>query len=117
MLLSSSASAQDGAAQLNQIGQRFVDAALHQPAADAPQGSNGMPLRMEVDGSARSPPAAGRLRQGRALSSSRQPSLGPHRLGLRCVEGSVPWNVFLPSPYVPTARLGLHKEISPQARY
>ncbi len=113
MLLSSSASAQDGAAQLNQIGQRFVDAALHQPAADAPQGSNGMPLRMEVD--------ILRLRLAACPRSSPifQPAAvsGAAPLQLRCVEGSVPWNVFLPSPYVPTARLGLHKEISPQARY
>lgn len=97
MLLSSSASAQDGAAQLNQIGQRFVDAALHQPAADAPQGSNGMPLRMEVQ--------MGQLdsRLRLAACAKVEPYLpagsrlwGRTRLGLRCVEGSVPWNVFLP---------------------
>ncbi|MBO1925932.1 flagella basal body P-ring formation protein FlgA [Staphylococcus epidermidis] len=96
MLLSSSASAQDGAAQLNQI-----DSALSMPPC-----TNLRPMRRKqqrhasahgsADGQLDLPPAAGRLRQGRALSSSRQPSLGPHRLGLRCVEGSVPWNVFLP---------------------
>lgn len=48
LLLTTGVKAQDGAAQLSQIGQRFIDEALHQPSADAPKGSNGMPLRMEV---------------------------------------------------------------------
>ena len=97
VLLSGAAQAQDGAAQLSQIGQRFVDAALHQPSADSAQGSNGMPLRMEVQ--------MGQLdsRLRLAACSRVEPYLpagsrlwGRTRLGLRCVEGAVPWNVFLP---------------------
>ena len=89
--------AQDGAAQLSQIGQRFVDAALHQPAADAPQTTNGSPLRMEVQ--------MGQLdsRLRLAACAKVEPYLptgsrlwGRTRLGLRCVQGSVHWNVFLP---------------------
>ena len=48
LLLTAGAQAQDGAAQLSQIGQRFVDAALHQPSAETVQAGNGMALRMEV---------------------------------------------------------------------
>ena len=96
-LLSGAAQAQDGAAQLSQIGQRFVDAALHQPSADSAQGSNDMPLRMEVQ--------MGQLdsRLRLAACARVEPYLpagsrlwGRARLGLRCVEGAVPWNVFLP---------------------
>ena len=94
LLLSVTAQAQDGAAQLSQIGQRFVDAALHQPGADAPQSA---PLRMEVQ--------MGQLdsRLRLAACARVEPYLpagsrlwGRTRLGLRCVEGTVPWNVFLP---------------------
>lgn len=97
VLTGASAQAQDGAAQLSQIGQRFVDAALHQPAADAPQATNGSPLRMEVQ--------MGQLdsRLRLAACARVEPYLpagsrlwGRTRLGLRCLEGAVPWNVFLP---------------------
>lgn len=97
VLTGASAQAQDGAAQLSQIGQRFVDAALHQPAADAPQTTNGSPLRMEVQ--------MGQLdsRLRLAACARVEPYLpagsrlwGRTRLGLRCLEGAVPWNVFLP---------------------
>ena len=97
LLLATGVQAQDGAAQLSQIGQRFIDSALHQPAADAPQASNGSPLRMEVQ--------MGQLdsRLRLAACARVEPYLpagsrlwGRTRLGLRCVQGSVPWNVFLP---------------------
>lgn len=97
VLTGASAQAQDGATQLSQIGQRFVDAALHQPAADTPQTTNGSPLRMEVQ--------MGQLdsRLRLAACARVEPYLpagsrlwGRTRLGLRCLEGAVPWNVFLP---------------------
>ena len=97
LLLATGVQAQDGTAQLSQIGQRFIDTALHQPAADAPQASNGSPLRMEVQ--------MGQLdsRLRLAACARVEPYLpagsrlwGRTRLGLRCVQGSVPWNVFLP---------------------
>lgn len=97
LLLATGVQAQDGAAQLSQIGQRFVDTALQRPDPDAPQGSNGMPLRMEVQ--------MGQLdsRLRLAACARVEPYLpagsrlwGRTRLGLRCVQGSVPWNVFLP---------------------
>ena len=97
VLTGASAQAQDGAAQLSQIGQRFVDAALHQPAADAPQTTNGSPLRMEVQMGQLDP----RLRL--AACAKVEPYLpagsrlwGRTRLGLRCLQGAVAWNVFLP---------------------
>ena len=86
VLTGASAQAQDGAAQLSQIGQRFVDAALHQPAADAPQTTNGSPLRMEVQ--------MGQLdsRLRLAACARVEPYLpagsrlwGRTRLGLRCL--------------------------------
>lgn len=97
LLLTAGAQAQDGAAQLSQIGQRFVDAALHQPSAETVQAGNGMALRMEVQ--------MGQLdsRLRLAACAKVEPYLpagsrlwGRTRLGLRCVQGSVPWNVFLP---------------------
>lgn len=97
LMLAGSVHAQDGAAQLSQIGQRFVDAALQQPSADSPQDSNPMPLRMEVQ--------MGQLdsRLRLAACAKVEPYLptgsrlwGRTRLGLRCVQGSVHWNVFLP---------------------
>lgn len=97
LLLTTGVKAQDGALQLSQIGQRFIDEALHQPAADAHKGSNGMPLRMEVQ--------MGQLdsRLRLAACAKVEPYLpagsrlwGRTRLGLRCLQGSVPWNVFLP---------------------
>lgn len=97
LLLTAGAQAQDGAAQLSQIGQRFVDAALHQPSTETMQAGNGMALRMEVQ--------MGRLdsRLRLAACAKVEPYLpagsrlwGRTRLGLRCVQGSVPWNVFLP---------------------
>ena len=96
-LLGMSAQAQDGSVQLSQIGQRFVDAALHQDGSDIPKGSNNLPLRMEVQ--------MGQLdsRLRLAACARVEPYLpagsrlwGRTRLGLRCVQGSVPWNVFLP---------------------
>lgn len=96
-LLTTAAQADEGSAQLSQIGQRFIDSALHQPAADAPPTSNGMPLRTEVQ--------MGQLdsRLRLAACARVEPYLpagsrlwGRTRLGLRCVQGSVPWNVFLP---------------------
>ena len=97
LLLTAGAQAQDGAAQLSQIGQRFVDAALHQPSTETVQAGNGMALRMEVQ--------MGQLdsRLRLAACAKVEPYLpagsrlwGRTRLGLRCVQGSVPWNVFLP---------------------
>ena len=85
--------AQDGAAQLSQIGQRFVNEALHQDNTEA--GKNKLPLRMEVQ--------MGQLdsRLRLAACAKVEPYLpagsrlwGRTRLGLRCVQGSVPWNVF-----------------------
>ena len=85
--------APDGAAQLSQIGQRFADEALQQGMA----GAGALPLRMEVQ--------MGQLdsRLRLAACARVEPYLpagsrlwGRTRLGLRCVQGSVPWNVFLP---------------------
>lgn len=93
---------QDGITQLNQISQRFLNEALHQgpSAQDAPAGNAGggsMPLRMEVQ--------LGQLdsRLRLAACAKVEPYLpagsrlwGRTRLGLRCLQGAVPWNVFLP---------------------
>lgn len=85
--------APDGAAQLSQIGQRFADEALQQGMA----GAGALPLRMEVQ--------MGQLdsRLRLAACAKVEPYLptgsrlwGRTRLGLRCVQGSVHWNVFLP---------------------
>lgn len=94
VLLAQSAWAQqDGTAQLLQIGQRFLDEALQQDT-DKPAGH--MPLRMQIE--------TGQLdsRLRLAACARVQPYLpagsrlwGRSRLGLRCVEGTVPWNVFL----------------------
>ncbi len=87
------AAAQDGTAQLMQIGQRFADEALHQSQAAA----GALPLRMEVQIGQLDP----RLRL--AACARVEPYLpagsrlwGRTRLGLRCVQGAVAWNVFLP---------------------
>ena len=97
LLLATGVQAQDGAAQLSQIGQRFIDSALHQPAADAPQASNGSPLRMEVQMGQLDP----RLRL--AACAKVEPYLpagarlwGRTRIGLRCLQGPRAWNVYLP---------------------
>ncbi|WP_280188207.1 flagellar basal body P-ring formation chaperone FlgA [Delftia sp. PS-11] len=90
-LLAQPAAAQDGTAQLMQIGQRFADEALKQGQA------GGMPLRMEVQ--------IGQLdsRLRLAACAKVEPYLpagsrlwGRTRLGLRCLQGAVAWNVFLP---------------------
>ena len=95
LCVTSTVQAQDGAAQLSQIGQRFVNEALHQDNNEA--GKNKLPLRMEVQ--------MGQLdsRLRLAACARVEPYLpagsrlwGRTRLGLRCVQGSVPWNVFLP---------------------
>ena len=87
---------QDGMTQLNQISQRFLDEALHQ-GQEAPAGGNALPLRMEVQ--------LGQLdsRLRLAACAKVEPYLpagsrlwGRTRLGLRCLQGAVPWNVFLP---------------------
>lgn len=87
---------QDGITQLNQISQRFLDEALHQ-GQEAPAGGNALPLRMEVQ--------LGQLdsRLRLAACAKVEPYLpagsrlwGRTRLGLRCLQGAVPWNVFLP---------------------
>lgn len=94
-LLALPAAAQDGAAQLMQIGQRFADEALHQSQAGA--GAGALPLRMEVQVGQLDP----RLRL--AACAKVEPYLpagtrlwGRSRLGLRCLQGAVAWNVFLP---------------------
>lgn len=85
--------APDGAAQLSQIGQRFADEALNLGQA----GGGAMPLRMEVQ--------VGQLdsRLRLAACAKVEPYLptgsrlwGRTRLGLRCLQGAVAWNVFLP---------------------
>ena len=95
LCVTSTVQAQDGAAQLSQIGQRFVNEALHQDGTEA--GKTKLPLRMEVQ--------MGQLdsRLRLAACAKVEPYLpagsrlwGRTRLGLRCVQGSVPWNVFLP---------------------
>ncbi|MDR0226268.1 MAG: flagellar basal body P-ring formation protein FlgA [Burkholderiaceae bacterium] len=87
------AAAQDGTAQLMQIGQRFADEALQQGTS----GAGTLPLRMEVQ--------LGQLdsRLRLAACARVEPYLpagsrlwGRTRLGLRCVQGPVAWNVFLP---------------------
>lgn len=87
---------QDGITQLNQISQRFLDEALHQ-GQETPAGGASMPLRMEVQ--------LGQLdsRLRLAACARVEPYLpagsrlwGRTRLGLRCLQGAVPWNVFLP---------------------
>lgn len=92
-LLALPAAAQDGTAQLMQIGQRFADEALHQSQA----GAGTLPLRMEVQ--------VGQLdsRLRLAACAKVEPYLpagsrlwGRSRLGLRCLQGAVAWNVFLP---------------------
>lgn len=92
-LLALPAAAQDGTAQLMQIGQRFADEALHQGQA----GAGTLPLRMEVQ--------VGQLdsRLRLAACAKVEPYLpagarlwGRSRLGLRCLQGAVAWNVFLP---------------------
>lgn len=104
-LLMHPAIAQDGAAQLSQIGQRFVDEAMHQvePASAGSAGAAGAteakasPLRMEVQ--------VGQIdsRLRLAACAKVEPYLpagsrlwGRTRLGLRCLQGAVGWNVFLP---------------------
>lgn len=92
-LLALPAAAQDGTAQLMQIGQRFADEALQQSQA----GTGALPLRMEVQ--------IGQLdsRLRLAACAKVEPYLpagsrlwGRTRLGLRCLQGAVAWNVFLP---------------------
>lgn len=94
LLCATAALAQDGTAQLNQISQRFLDQALQQ-GQNAPAGS--MPLRMEIQ--------LGQLdsRLRLAACDRVEPYLpvgsrlwGRTRLGLRCAQGAVAWNVFLP---------------------
>ena len=82
--------APDGAAQLSQIGQRFADEALQQGMA----GAGALPLRMEVQMGQLDP----RLRL--AACAKVEPDLpagsrlwGRTRLGLRCLQGAVAWNV------------------------
>lgn len=92
-LLALPVAAQDGTAQLMQIGQRFADEALQQSQA----GAGALPLRMEVQ--------IGQLdsRLRLAACAKVEPYLpagtrlwGRSRLGLRCLQGAVAWNVFLP---------------------
>ncbi|MEG0445565.1 MAG: flagellar basal body P-ring formation chaperone FlgA [Comamonas sp.] len=94
LLAQSAWAQQDGTSQLLQIGQRFLDQALQQDT-DKPAGN--MPLRMQVQ--------TGQLdsRLRLAACSRVEPYLpsgsrlwGRTRLGLRCLEGAVHWNVFLP---------------------
>lgn len=96
-VLTGTAHAEDGAAQLSQIGQRFIDQALNQGGAEQAKASNGLPLRMQVQ--------MGQLdsRLRLAACARVEPYLpagsrlwGRTRLGLRCVQGAVHWNVFLP---------------------
>lgn len=84
--------AQDGAAQISEIGQRFVDESLGQTGGDSR-----MPLRMEVQ--------MGQLDSRLRLAACAHVEAylpvgsrlwGRTRLGLRCVQGPVAWNVFLP---------------------
>nr|WP_261794511.1 flagellar basal body P-ring formation chaperone FlgA [Comamonas testosteroni] len=91
------AGAEDGAAQLSQIGQRFVDHALQHGDGEPAKAGNGLPLRMQVQ--------MGQLdsRLRLAACAKVEPYLPPgsrlwgrSRLGLRCVQGAVHWNVFLP---------------------
>ena len=97
VMLGSNAQAEDGVAQLSQIGQRFVDQALQQGDGEAAKAGNGLPLRMQVK--------LGQLdsRLRLAACAKVEPYLpagsrlwGRSRLGLRCVQGTVHWNVFLP---------------------
>lgn len=85
------APAPDGLGEMGAATQRWLDGALAQAQA------NGSPLRMEVQLGQLDP----RLRL--APCSRVEPYLptgsrlwGRTRLGLRCVEGAVAWNVFLP---------------------
>jgi flagella basal body P-ring formation protein FlgA len=96
MVAGSAWAQQDGIIQLNQISQRFLDEALHQ-GQEASAGGNALPLRMEVQ--------LGQLdsRLRLAACARVEPYLpagsrlwGRTRLGLRCLQGAVPWNVFLP---------------------
>ena len=48
VMLGSNAQAEDGVAQLSQIGQRFVDQALQQGDGETAKAGNGLPLRMQV---------------------------------------------------------------------
>lgn len=97
VMLGSNAQAEDGVAQLSQIGQRFVDQALQQGDGETAKAGNGLPLRMQVK--------LGQLdsRLRLAACAKVEPYLpagsrlwGRSRLGLRCVQGTVHWNVFLP---------------------
>ena len=85
------AKAQEQAPELGAITQRWLEAALAQG------GSGALPLRMEVSVGQLDP----RLRL--APCARVEPHLptgtrlwGRTRLGLRCVDGAVRWNVFLP---------------------
>lgn len=94
LLAQSAWAQQDGTEQLMQIGQRFLNEALLQ-GTDKP--AEPMPLRMEVQTGQLDP----RLRlAGCARVEPYLPAgsrlWGRTRLGLRCLEGSVRWNVFLP---------------------
>lgn len=84
--------AQPPSADWASVTQRWLDAALQQR-----DGAAALPLRMEVNVGALDP----RLRL--APCNRVEPYLpagarlwGRTRLGLRCAEGSTPWNVFLP---------------------
>lgn len=97
VMLGSNAQAEDGVAQLSQIGQRFVDQALQQGGGETAKAGNSLPLRMQVK--------LGQLdsRLRLAACAKVEPYLpagsrlwGRSRLGLRCVQGTVHWNVFLP---------------------
>lgn len=90
-LLAAPARAQDASADLAAVVQRWVDGALAQMQTDA------MALRVEVDVGALDP----RLRL--APCTQIEPYLpagarlwGRTRLGLRCADAQVRWNVFLP---------------------
>ena len=91
VVLAAPARAQDQAPELGAITQRWLDAALAQDQGGA------LPLRMEVSVGQLDP----RLRL--APCARVEPHLpagarlwGRTRLGLRCVEGAVRWNVYLP---------------------
>ena len=90
-VLAAPARAQDQAPELGAITQRWLDAALAQEQGGA------LPLRMEVSVGQLDP----RLRL--APCARVEPHLpagarlwGRTRLGLRCVDGAVRWNVYLP---------------------
>lgn len=88
----SGADAGDGA-RLGTLGERFLQEAL----ASEPAGAQPLPLRMQVEVGALDP------RLQLAPCARVEPYLPPGsrlwgrtRLGLRCVQGRVAWNVFLP---------------------